>query len=230
MRIRPLAPVALVSLLAASSLVIAACGSDSQSNREASGGPTQAWSEGFGVTRKNDSYRGVEVDFVNNYRASKDVKVSIAASGIECRPDKYDDSNLICSDSKGGMGTRDIPTNQFGKWKSRGSSGAVLFAVGPDGVPYQRIYRSELTWFPKGAPESDPPEIRFSATNPAARKPRFTIQGGSNCLAGAGDVVVALSENQSRTLENSEFNCQIKLTVTRLNDSPDFKHFRVELK
>lgn len=222
-----LVPVALVSLLAASSLTLAACGSnDEEPDREASGGKTQAWSKSVG--NSFGDFRGVEVDFVNSYRYKKQpIEVGVAGEGKFC-PDNPDRDDP-CRTRKGGMDPRAIPTNEYGKWQSY--NGEVLFSVDANRLGK---FESTLTW-------PDPEEreggsilgrINFSVTNPAIGKPKFTINSGTRneCLLEFGnrDRVVALGENQSQTLTDDGTFCQLKLKITRLSDSKQFKRFTVE--
>lgn len=221
-----LLPLALVSLLAASSLALGACSSDEEEpDRQASGGKTQAWSESAG--NSFGDFRGVEVDFINSYRfKDRPIAVGVAAEGFFCpnNPDRDDP----CRDVKDGMDERDIPANEFGKY--RAYNGEILY-----GVDLNRLgkFESTIAW-----PWSNPEEggilgrINFSVTNPAIGKPRFAINSGVrySCLLEFGnqDRVVALAEGESRTLSDESELCEIKLKISRLSDSTQFKRFTVE--
>ena len=222
-----LIPLALVSLLAASSLTLAACGSsDEEPDREASGGKTQAWSESIG--NSFGDLRGIEVDFVNSYRyKKKPIEVGVAGYGKSC-PDNPDGDNP-CYTREGGMSPRAIPSNEYGKWESY--NGEVLFSVDANRLGK---FESTITW-------PDPEEregggilgrLNFSITNPTIGKPKFTIQSGAGneCFLEYGnrDRVVALGENKSQTLTDDDTFCQLNLKITRLGDSKQFKRFTIE--
>lgn len=220
----------LASLLAASSLGLAACGGeDGDSNRQASGGPTEAWSDGFGVTRKNENYRGIEVKFINHYAlpesqqtgTGETISVSVAAAGTDVWEDQYGD--LKYYDGKGGMeGSRDIPYNQYGLWQSRGSTGEILFSAGPDGTKFRKTYKSELTW-PLNKTE-------FSFTNPAAMRPRFWLEPGCLAAGNRKRTYTSFSVNQVGVYESANPDlCAILVRVKRLSDSADFIRFTFEV-
>lgn len=63
------------------------------------------------------------------------------------------------------------------------------------------------------------------------RKPTIIDAGAEgDCLLEFGNQnrVVALGEGESRTLTDESELCQIKLKVTRLGDSKQFKRFTIE--
>ncbi|MFM8519785.1 MAG: hypothetical protein ACKOB2_05195 [Solirubrobacterales bacterium] len=223
-------PITLVSILAATSLVLVACGSDDGGvDRQASGGKTQAWERGVG--NSYGGFRGIEVDFVNSYRYTKrPIDVGVAGTGKYC-PDNPDRDNP-CRDIGRGMDPDKVPHGQYGRWRSY--NGKVLFSV--DAYSLGK-FQSTLTW-----PNPDESEggflnrINFAITNPFLKKPRFIIKSGrqadsGGCFLEASniDVVVALKQNASRTLTDDDPFCEAKLKVTRLADSKEFIRFTVEL-
>lgn len=212
---------ALASLLAAGSLTLTACNNDSdEPDRQASSGPTEAWSDGFGVTRKNENYRGIEVKFINKYRSGEKVTLSIAAAGTDVIEDQYGDLKYF--EGKGGMDPRDIPYNQYGLWQSRGSSGEILFEAGPDGTRPRGTYKSELTWPLNNA--------EFGFDNPAAMRPRFWLR--PSCLAPgkSEETYTSFSAGQVEMFGSANPDlCAIQVRVKRLSDSADFIRFTVEV-
>lgn len=222
-----IALLAVLPLLAVSPMVLAACGGDDEEpNRQASAGKTQAWSGQTG--NSYGDYRGVEVDFINSYRfKERPILVGVAAEGKLC-PDSPDRDNP-CRTTLGGTDEREIPTNEFAKWKAY--NGEVLFDADANRLGK---FKSTIAW-----PWSDPQEggilgrINFAVTNPAIGKPRFTINAGASdgdCLLEFGNQnrVVALAEGESRTLTDEDQLCEIKLKVSRLGDSKQFKRFTIE--
>jgi hypothetical protein len=220
-----IALLAVLPLLAVSPMFLAACsGDDEDANRQASGGKTQAWSESTG--NSFGDFRGVEVDFINSYRVKdRPIEVGVAAEGFFC-PDSPDRDNP-CRDIMRGMDARAIPANEFGKY--RAYNGEILFDADANRLGK---FKSTITW-PWAGPESAiVGPINFAVTNPAIGKPRFTIKSGTrnDCLLEFGnqDRVVALAEGEARTLTDEDELCQIKLKVTRLADSKQFKRFTIE--
>jgi hypothetical protein len=213
-------PLALVSLLATSALALAACGgSEGDSDRRASGGQPQAWTGQTG--NSFGDYRGVEVDFIN--RRGNPVQVGIAAEGKFC-PDNPDRDNP-CRTKVGGTSPRDIPRGEFGKWKAY--NGEILFNVDANRLGK---YESTIAW-----PDDNEPEagilgrITFSVTNPAIGFPRFTIKSGAGQCLGSTPAV-RLIEGGVKVLRDQDPNCQIDLTITRLDDSKQFKRFTIKIQ
>lgn len=217
-----LAPLALVSLLAASSLALASCSNDDEANRQASGGKVMAWKGSVG--NSFGDYRGIEADFVNSYRHAKSpVEVGVAGTGKFCPDDPGREEP--CRDIENGIAPKAVPHNEYGKWKSY--NGEVQPSV------LGGRFKSTLSWVTPDTPEGDiSHSITFAIVNPAARKPRFIIKAAPECLAKQNeDVVVALTQNGSQTLDsqNDDPFCQTKLKVTRLSDSKEFIRFTIEL-
>lgn len=213
-------PMALASLLAASSLALAACGGeDDESDRQASAERTQAWSGQTG--NSYGDYRGVEVDFING-RGSQ-IEVGIAADGSFC-PDNPDRDNP-CRTEKGGTDPRAIPSNEFGKWQAY--NGEILFNVDANRLGK---YESTIAWRNDSEPEEGIlGRFTFSVTNPAIGFPGFRIKSGSTqCLSA--DRTAVLSEGGAKVLRDESPNCQINLTVKRLDDSKQFKRFTILVK
>ena len=230
-----LVSMAFISLLAVSSLALAACGNnnDDEPDRQASSEPTQAWEDGFGVTRENENYRGIEVKFINRFQlpeskikedgSGETISLSFAAAGTDVWEDQYGDLKYF----RGKGGTErplDIPYNQYGLWRSHGSSGAILFEAGPEGTRNRRTYKTELTW-PLNKAE-------FAFINPAAGWPRIEFNTRSRCLAdiNSGTTYTTFSVGRSYDFENANPDlCAIWVRVTRLKDSADFIRFTFEV-
>jgi hypothetical protein len=215
---RPFASLAIASLIAASSLILTACGgsdSDDQPNREASAGAMKEWEVRVGREEvKGGDLKGVEVDFVNNYRDGKDIQVGIAARA--CLPS----GSGGCRFGDTGMKPKPLDNGFFGRWVA--GNGNIVFET-----PAPKAYRSELIWTWSDGGQEGEARLEFSVTNPKLRKPRLTVSDGSKCLAGQ---IADPSEGQSQTLEDKRFNCSIKLKVTREGDTKNFKKFLVELQ
>lgn len=207
----------VLPLLAASPLVLAACSSDDEEpNRQASAGRTQAWSGQTG--NSYGDFRGVEVEFINSFRI-KDlpIRVGVAAEGKFC-PDSPDRDDP-CRTQAGGTSPREIPANEVGRWKAY--NGEILFNV--DANRFGK-FESTLEWPREGGKANG---VQFSVTNPAIGRPRFTIRTGSSCPRIVSQEL-QLAEGKSDTIVDETSRCQVKLKVTRLGDSKQFKRFTIE--
>jgi hypothetical protein len=213
-------PLGLASLLAAFSLGLAACGGgDEESDRQASGGRTQAWSGQTG--NSFGDLRGVEVDFINSYSKTFPIKVGIAAEGKLC-PTNPDRDNP-CRTEKVGTSPRDIPPNQFGKWKAY--NGEILFNSDANRLGK---YESTIAW-----PEQDGSilgQITFSVTNPTIGFPRFTIKSGTSNKCLSSNPTARLDEGGVKVLRDDDPLCDISLTISRLDDSKQFKRFTIQVQ
>jgi hypothetical protein len=206
---------AVLSLLVASPMVLAACsGDDEESDRQASGGRTLAW-EGQTGNSYGD-FRGVEVEIVNTYRVKdRPMNVGIAAKGKFC-PDNPDRDNQ-CRTERGGTSPREVPANEFGKWKAYNDE--ILFNVDANSLGK---YRSVIKWI---RPDGKLGVTEFSITNPFLAKPRVSFDQGSGCSLQPS--VVKLAAGQTTTAADESSRCQVKLDVTRLDDSNEFIRFRI---
>jgi hypothetical protein len=216
-RSRLVLPMALISLVAGSSLVLAACSSDDeQPDRQASGGKNRAWEGSTG--NSFGSYRGVEVEFINSFRIKdRPIIVGVAAKGWFC-PESPDSENP-CRTKRGGSPPREIPPNEFGKWSAY--NGEILFNVDANRLGK---FESTLEWPRDGGKANG---VGFSVTNPAIGRPRFTIRSDSSCPK-IGSQELQLAEGKSSTVTDETSRCQVKLKVTRLGDSKQFKRFTIE--
>lgn len=205
---------AVLPLLIASPAVLAACSSDDEeSNRQASGARTLAW-EGQTGNSYGD-FRGIEVDIVNTYRVKdRPMNIGIAAEGKFCPDNPGRDDP--CRDLFGGTSPREVPANEFGKWKAY--NGEILFTADANALGK---WRSVIKWI---RPDGKLGVTEFSITNPFLAPPRVAFQG-SGCNLKPNPV--KLAENETTTAVDESSRCQVKFDVTRLSDSKQFKRFRI---
>lgn len=203
---------AIASILGAASLVFVACGSDDEGpDREASTGAMKEWFVSFGKEDRGSGLRGVEIEIVNQYRTGKDIKVGIAAAGHS-------------SGQHYGFLPRSLDNGFYAQVKS--GSGEILYHVGGDSDdhPGGKEYRSELIWqSPNHNAES---RINFEVVNPAYSAPKLRISNESRCFSGQ---VFDPGEGYSKAVDDQKYYCNIKLRVTREDDTENFKRFRIEV-
>jgi hypothetical protein len=217
-RSRLVLPVALISLIAGSSLVLAACSSDDEeSDRQASGGQTLAWEGQTGNTYGD--YRGVEVDIVNTYRVKdRPMNVGIAAKGTRCPASP--DSENPCRPYYVGTDPREVPANQFARWKAY--DGEILFTSDANRLGK---FRSSIKWI---RPDGKLGVTDFQITNPAIGRPKVSFLGGTGCNLKPS--LLKPAEGETSTAADESSRCQVKLDVTRLGDSKQFKRFRIKAR
>ncbi|MFZ9668920.1 MAG: hypothetical protein ACO3CR_03605 [Solirubrobacterales bacterium] len=202
---------AVLPLLVASPMVLAACsGDDEESDRQASGGRTLAW-EG----QTGNAYlkaRGVEVKIVNTYRVKdRPMNVGISAKGVFCpdslpRPDS-------CEEVFGGTSPRKVPANEFAKWKAY--TGTIYNEA--------RSRRSVIKWI---RPDGKLGVTEFSIAYANWGAPEVRFEKGLGCRLQPSVVELKVA-GQTTTAVDESSRCQIKLDVTRLDDSKEFWRFRI---
>ncbi len=218
MRIRPVASIALASLIAASSLALSACGSSSDDgDREASVGPTEAWSGSTGNTYGD--YRGVEVEIINSRRANdRPLIVGVAAEGKFC-PDSPERGNP-CRTQSGGTQPREVPVNKFARWKAY--DGEIYKSVDANALGQ---FKSTIEWN-RGPGKAN--GVSFSVINPALARPYVRLYSDDSCPRIVAQKF-ALAEGKSETLTDNTDRCQVTFKVTREGDSDEFKRYKIEV-
>jgi hypothetical protein len=219
MRIRPFAPIAFVSLLAAFSLGLAACGGDSgDGDRQASVGPTEAWSGSTGNKAYGD-FRGVEVEIINSRRVNdRPLIVGIAAEGFFCPPSP--ERGNPCRNQSGGTQPREVPVNKFARWKAY--QGEIYKSVDANALGQ---FESTIEWN-RGPGKAN--RVSFSVINPALARPYVRLYSDSSCPRIVAQKF-ALKEGTSETLTDDTSRCQVTFKVTRQGDTDEFKRYKIEV-
>ena len=204
------ASLAVLPLLVASPMVLAACsGDDEESDRQASGGRTLAWEGQTGNAYLK--FRGVDVEIVNAYRVKdRPMNVGISAKGVFCPENPGRDDP--CRDEYGGTSPRKVPANEFAKWKAY--NGEIYYEA--------RSLRSVIKWI---RPDGKLGVTEFSITYANLGEPGVRFKQGSTCRLQPS--VVKLGAGQTTTAVDESSRCQVKLDVTRLDDSKEFHRFRI---
>lgn len=218
MPVRRFAPIALASILAASSLVLVACGGDSDDgDRQAAAGPTEAWSGSTGNTYGD--YRGVEVEIINSRRVNdRPLIVGIAAKGKFC-PDNPERGNP-CRTQSGGTQPREVPVKKFARWKAY--NGEIYKSVDANALGK---FESTIEWN-RGPGKAN--RVSFSVINPAFARPYVRLYSDSSCPKIIAQKF-ALKEGKSETLVDSTARCQVEFKVTRQGDTAEFKRYTIEV-
>ncbi|MFZ9668925.1 MAG: hypothetical protein ACO3CR_03630 [Solirubrobacterales bacterium] len=218
MPVRRFAPIALASILAASSLVLVACGSDSNDGeRQAAAGPKKAWSGTTGNTA--NAYRGVEVEIINSRRVNNEpLIVGIAADGYYCP--KSPTPNNRCGTRRGGTEPRDVWHNFFARWEAY--AGEILQSVdAKDSGKFESLIR-----WNRGPGYAN--QVGFSVINPGIGRPYVRLYSNDSCPR-IGTKKFALKEGRSETLIDNTDRCQVEFKVTRRGDTDLFKRYTIEV-
>ena len=202
--------------------VLAGCSGDGDDSpdRRASGEAPLAWEGQTG--RVFGSYRGVQIEVVSRFTDPENLaEMSVAAQGRAC-PNPYPAPCILQS---GGTSLRDIPNGQRALWRA---TDEILFGISNSQGSWKSQIRWPIAW---GGEHEGYGTITFALLNPAARKPRFVIQGKdpnrNPCLSSWGDNPIDLAEGASRTLADGDLYCKIEMKITRLSDTKDYKRFTV---
>ena len=209
-------------------VAIAGCGGgdDDSTDRRASGEAPIAWEGQTGDSFPKLGYRGVQIDFTSQFTDPENLaQMSIAAKAKAL----LDDSDP-CPERGGGTALREVPNGQRAVWRA---TDEILFNVSctkENGT--RESWKSQIRWpIAWGGEHEGYGTITFALLNPAARKPRFVIQGkdpGRNpCLSGWDDNPIDLAEGDSRTLADGQQFCKIEMVISRLTDTKDYKRFTV---
>jgi hypothetical protein len=207
-------PLAVVSLLAASSLAIAACGGDDEeSEREASGGTGFVVDGNTGDASKNKTYRGVALEVKNDF--GQDIWVSFAGR---------------CDQGRGPGAI--TGTNGWVKlsWGERARWRACDDLI--DGADYG--YKNQVSALSWGASNPEDGTIeRFTLKNPAVGRPEFLFND-RDCFNRDPAVSIAdrgplgqFSENQIKSTDYIKTNCGAEVIVEREKDGRNYKDFNL---
>jgi hypothetical protein len=199
-----LVPLALISLMEASSLALAACSSDDEdSNREASGGSGFVVDGNTGNAKDNKTYRGVSLEVNNDF--GQDIWVSFAGR---------------CNKQFSGTdGWVKLAWKERARWRACDD-----LIYGPRDYGTQVF--SALSW---GGDSPGAGNVeRFTLKNPAIGKPQFFF-AERDCFHNNPneDIIGSFSENQFRSAENKSKNCGARVLVEREGDGRNYKDFNL---
>ena len=217
-----------VATAALVALALAGCGGgdDESPDRRASGEAPLAWEGQTGDSFPNLGYRGVQIDFTSQFTDPE----NLAQMSIAAKAKALSDLVAPCPEWTGGTALREVPNGQRAVWRA---TDEILFdAVCTKENGTRESWKSQIRWpIAWGGEHEGYGTITFALLNPAARKPRFVIQGkdpGRNpCLSGWDDNPIDLAEGDSRTLADGQPFCKIEMVVTRLTDTRRYKRFTV---